>query len=209
MRLTLKVALPGDLEDLRVCQARSLRPPQCVYEGRHTTLQTMATTPSFTSPFTPTTPPQLMVEDDHEFESEKIGLKWSAEQAVGRHEKRAGRAPDGIRGAAVYQASQSRLELDILRHKTLFRTRSRCDAASRIPHDSRQHLLISGLFACLVNGAMMPIFLFLLSPMIEADLNAKALHCALNTVPCTHASRPPRRITAATGPRSHLSQHST
>ena len=151
--------------------------PQRVYEGRHTSLQFTATTPLFISPFASTTPPQPMVEDDEEFENEKINLTRSAEQAVGRREKRARRAPDAVRVAAVSQASLS--------NSASFAT-TPLPAPGLIttlrliyPTIPAKHLLFSGLFACLLNGAMTPIFSFLLSRLmfeVSADPGADTIN---------------------------------
>ena len=146
--------------------------PPRVYDGR-TSLQFTATTPSFTSPFTPTAPPQSMVEDDEEFESEKMNLKRSAEQAIGRREKRARRAPDAVRVVVDSQTSQS----NSASSATEPFSAPGFIATLRLvyPTIPAKHLLFSGLLACLLNGAMTPVFSFLLSRlMFEVSANPGA-----------------------------------
>lgn len=135
--------------------------PQCVYEGHHTSLQFMATMPLLALPFTLATPPQQIVKGDEEFGSKKINLKWSAKQAVGRCKKDARKAPNGIWGAIVSQTSQSNLASFATEP---FSTPSLIATLHFIyPIIPAKHLLFFGLFACLLNSAMMPIFWFLVS----------------------------------------------
>ncbi|KAH0831339.1 P-loop containing nucleoside triphosphate hydrolase protein [Lanmaoa asiatica] len=147
--------------------------PPSVYDGRRSSLQLTHTTPSFTSPFASAIPPQLMVEDDEEFESEKINLKRSAEQAAGRREKRARRAPNAVHVASVSQTSQ----LNSTPSATEPLPTPGLIATLRLiyPTIPAKHLLFLGLITSLLSGAMTPIFSFLLSRlMFEVSANPGA-----------------------------------
>ena len=137
--------------------------PPRVYDGRRTSLPFTPGVPSFTSPFASTTPPQPMVEDDDEFEKEKLNLKRSAEQAVGRREKRTRRRHNTVRAAPVSQASPSNSTSDPLAAPGLIATLRRV-----YPTIPAKHLLFFGLFSALLSGAMTPIFSFLLSRLMFA-----------------------------------------
>lgn len=141
--------------------------PPRVYDGRRRSLQFSPSTPSFTSPFASTTPPQQMVQDDEEFESEKTNLTRSAEQAVGRRERRARRIPNTTQAVA---ASQSNSTLEPLPAPGLMATLRRV-----YPTIPSKHLFFFGLLACLLSGAMTPIFSFFLSRLLfEVSANPGA-----------------------------------
>lgn len=151
----------------------SLAVPPHVYDGRRKSLQFTPTTPTFTASFASATPPQPMVADDEEFESEKINLKRSAEQAAGRRKNHVRRAPNAIQVVSASQASQS--------NSTSTASESQ-PAPSLIatlrliyPTIPAKRLLFLGLTACLLSGAMTPIFSFLLSGlMFEISANPGA-----------------------------------
>lgn len=138
--------------------------PPRVYNGRRSSLQFTPITPSFTSPFDSATPPQPMVEDDEEFESEKINLKRSAEQAFGRREKRARRAPVTVQVGSVSQASK----IDSTPSASEPLPAPGLIATLRLiyPTIPTKPFLFIGLAACLLSGAMTPIFSFLLSRLM-------------------------------------------
>ena len=140
-----------------------LTAPPRIYDGRRMSLQFTPTTPSFTSPFASPAPPQPMVEDDDEFESEKMNLERSAAQAVGRREKHTRRVGNVAEVATVSQASRSTSTSDPLPPPGLIATIRRV-----YPTIPAKHILFLGLFACLLSGAMTPIFSFLLSRLLFA-----------------------------------------
>ncbi|KAG8216217.1 P-loop containing nucleoside triphosphate hydrolase protein [Butyriboletus roseoflavus] len=142
----------------------SLTVPSRVYSGHRTSLQFTPISPSSTSPFDSVAPPQPMVEDDEEFESQKISLKRSAEQAAGKREKRTRRAPDAVQVAEISQASQfdsTTSASEPLPAPGLIST-----LRLIYPTIPTKHLLVIGLVACLLSGAMTPIFSFLLSRLM-------------------------------------------
>ncbi|KAF8452773.1 P-loop containing nucleoside triphosphate hydrolase protein [Boletus edulis BED1] len=144
--------------------------PPRAYGSRRMSMQFSSTAPSFTSPFTPVTPPQPMVENDDEFESEKNNLTRSAAQAVGKRERRARRTPNAVRITPASQASQPKSTLESLPAPGLIATLRRV-----YPTIPAKHFLFLGLFACLLSGAMTPIFSFLLSRlMFEVSANPGA-----------------------------------
>ena len=137
----------------------SLAVPPRAYDGRPTSLQLTPVAVSFTSPFTSATPPQPMVEDDEEFESEKISLKRSAEQAVGRRERRGRKAHSAVTVTAVSQPNSASLATKPL--PSLIAT-----LRLVYPTIPAKHFFFLGLVACSLSGAMTPVFSFLLSRLM-------------------------------------------
>lgn len=147
--------------------------PPRAYDGRRQSLQFTPTTPSFITPFPSATPIRPMIADDEEFENEKINLKRSAEQAAGRRKKRARRELNAIRVISASQAPQS--------NSTSAASETHAVpgliATLRLiyPTIPAKRLLFLGLTACLLSGAMTPIFSFLLSGlMFEVSANPGA-----------------------------------
>lgn len=138
--------------------------PPRVYNGRATSWQLTPTTHSSISPIISTTPPQPMIADDEYFEDEKINLERSAEQAAGRRKKLARRAPNLKRIVSVSQLSQS----DSTTAASEPRPPPGLIATLRLiyPTIPAKHLLFLGLAACLLSGAMTPIFSYLLSRLM-------------------------------------------
>ncbi|KIK97394.1 hypothetical protein PAXRUDRAFT_824978 [Paxillus rubicundulus Ve08.2h10] len=151
--------------------------PARAYDGRRLSLQFTPVTPSFSSPFASATSTQPMVEDDEEFDMEKANLQRSAEQATGRRERRARKAHDIVQVVPASKTSKS-----TSKGKTI----EMPDAAEFYPPTPglittlrliyptipAKPLLFLGLFACLLSGAMTPIFSFLLSRlMFEVSAN--------------------------------------
>ncbi|KAG9310094.1 P-loop containing nucleoside triphosphate hydrolase protein [Chiua virens] len=138
----------------------SLAVPPRTYDGRRMSLQFTPTTPSFTDPFSLVTP-RPMVEDDDEFEGEKNNLKRSAEQAAGRRQKRARRAP------AVTVSSRISEETTAPGTPESHPTPGLIATLRLIyPTIPAKHILFLGLVVCLLSGAMTPIFSFLLSKLM-------------------------------------------
>ncbi|KAL4066261.1 P-loop containing nucleoside triphosphate hydrolase protein [Scleroderma yunnanense] len=144
--------------------------PPRAYDGRRLSLQFTPTSPTF-----PTTPPPkssspAMVEDDDEFEKEKEALRRTAQQAAGRRGDR----------RAVRRAAHAEVPVLPLapRSKSNRREQTEAQDAGRPipglietirlvwPTIPNKPLLLAGLAACLLSGAMTPVFSFLLSRLM-------------------------------------------
>lgn len=144
--------------------------PPRTYGGRRLSLQFTPISPTFNSPFASATSSQPMIEDDEEFDSEKLNLQRSAQQAAERREKRPRRAHDVVEIVPASKAS---------RHGK-GKASDNTDATQEQPPTPgliatlrliyptipAKPLLFLGLGACLLSGAMTPIFSFLLSRLM-------------------------------------------
>ncbi|KAF9225024.1 hypothetical protein BS17DRAFT_752105 [Gyrodon lividus] len=145
--------------------------PARVYDGRRLSLQFTPVTPSFTSPFASATSTQPMIEDDEEFDKEKTNLQRSAEQAAGRREKRARKAHDIVQVVPASKAPKPTSKGKVVEVPDAAESHLPTPgliATLRLiyPTIPAKPLLFLGLFACLLSGAMTPIFSFLLSRLM-------------------------------------------
>ncbi|KAI6039143.1 P-loop containing nucleoside triphosphate hydrolase protein [Pisolithus marmoratus] len=149
-------------------------PPRAYDARSRLSLQFTPTSPTFPSPSST----QSMVQDDDEFENDKVALQCAAQRAAGRRAERQGRktheviqfsSPSGksshnaksdAKGKAKVAPVDSCVEY-CCPPPSLFQT-------IRLiwPSIPSKPLLFAGLFACLLSGAMTPIFSFLLSRLM-------------------------------------------
>ncbi|KAG6328892.1 hypothetical protein ID866_10197, partial [Astraeus odoratus] len=148
-------------------------PPRAYDGSRRLSLQFTPTSPSFPAITSPSK--QAMIEDDDEFEQDKIALQRSAQQAAGRREEKRGRkavvapshhviqvSPSPPKKTSKGKAPQSETSAQEGRPTpTLLQT-----LRLIYPTIPSKPLLLTGLVACLFSGAMTPIFSFLLSRLM-------------------------------------------
>ncbi|KAG6326178.1 hypothetical protein ID866_12911, partial [Astraeus odoratus] len=121
---------------------------------------------------------QAMIEDDDEFEQDKIALQRSGQQAAGRREEKRGRKAVVAPSHHIIQVSPSpptkachTSKGKAIQNETSAQegrpTPSLLQTLCLIyPTIPSKPLLLTGLVACLISGAMTPIFSFLLSRLM-------------------------------------------
>lgn len=150
-------------------------PPRAYDARSRLSLQFTPTSPAFPS----STSTQFMVEDDDEFEKDKVALQCAAQRAAGRRAERQERKAYEIIQFSPPPSKKSsrRPEPDAKGKPKVTPVDSSAESYSSPPglfqtirliwpSIPSKPLLFAGLLACLLSGAMMPIFSFLLSRLM-------------------------------------------
>ncbi|KAH7926936.1 hypothetical protein BV22DRAFT_1194028 [Leucogyrophana mollusca] len=155
--------------------------PPRAYDGqsRRLSLQFTPSSPSFPpSAFSPSAllAQQPMVEDDEEFEGEKQALERSAKEAAGKREKRERRQHEPVMQSVVIDSSKSKRkgkgaaqEIEVPASNSVDTTPTPglfSLLRTIYPTIPGKPFVILGLVACLLSGAMTPVFSFLLSRLM-------------------------------------------
>ncbi|KAG1721099.1 hypothetical protein EDB19DRAFT_1917511 [Suillus lakei] len=137
--------------------------PPRTYGGHRFSLQFTPTSPTFSRPNFSLSEPVSMVEIDEEFETEKEALKRNAEEAANRRERRERKHHGALQSIVVAPSvnEESQEQSDLSPAPGLFAL-----LRAVYPTIPTKPIVFIGLIICLLNGAMTPIFSFLLSRLI-------------------------------------------
>lgn len=137
--------------------------PPRTYSGHRLSLQFTPTSPNFSRPSFSLPEPVCMVEVDEEFETEKEALKRSAEEASNKRERRERKHHGALQSVVVPPSGNedTQDQSDLSPAPGLFAL-----LRTVYPTIPAKPIVFVGLIICLLNGAMTPIFSFLLSRLI-------------------------------------------